>query len=116
MEYALASIGVAFTRIGGPQFLADDDEVDFFIHKLWKFPFRFLGQDVYLTTSHVCMLIVISCILIFALVARHKIMHADDVPDGFQNVVELLVETLQNFVSGAQTLRLTVLPKILRIC
>lgn len=101
MEYALASIGVAFTRIGGPQFLADDEEVDFFIHKLWKFPFRFLGQDVYLTTSHVCMLIVISCILIFALAARHKIMHADDVPDGFQNVVELLVETLQNFVSGA---------------
>lgn len=101
MEYALANIGVAFTRVGGPQFLADEEEVDFFIHKLWKLPFQFLGQDVYLTTTHVCMLIVFAVILAFALAARHKLMHADEIPGGFQNVVELIVEILQNFVNGA---------------
>ena len=101
MEYALANIGVAFTRVGSAGFWAEEEEVDFFIHKLWKFPFQFLGQDVYLTTTHVCMLIVMAAILIFALVARHKIMHADEIPDGFQNIIELAVETLENFVNGS---------------
>lgn len=101
MEYALANMGVAFTRIGGTQILAEEESVDFFIHKLWKLPFQFLGQDVYLTTSHVCMLIIMTVMIIFALVARHKIMHADEIPGAFQNIIELAVELLQSFVDGA---------------
>lgn len=101
MEYALANIGVHLTRIGGTRLLAEEEEVDFFIHKLVKMPFKFLGQDVYLTTTHVCMLIVIAAILIFALVARHKIMNSEEIPGGFQNVLELAVETLSNFVNGS---------------
>lgn len=100
MGYALAGIGVNLTRIGGLHMYAEKEEVDFFIHKLLKMPFQFMGQDVYLTTSHVCMLIIFAVIIGFAIVARHKIMHADEVPGTFQNVVELLVETLVNFVGG----------------
>ncbi len=101
MEYALANIGMQINRIGVTRLLAEEEEVDFFIHKLYKLPFQFMGQDVYLTTSHVCMFIIMAAILIFALYARHKIMHADEVPSGFQNVIELAVEALQNLVNSS---------------
>ena len=35
------------------QLLAADSEVDFMVHGLYKLPFRFLGQEVYITTTHV---------------------------------------------------------------
>lgn len=76
--------------------LTEEKTVDFFIHEL--VPYNFFGQTVYLTTTHVCELIIIVGIVIFALVARYKIMHAAEVPTGFQNVVELLVETLESYV------------------
>jgi F-type H+-transporting ATPase subunit a len=76
--------------------LTEEKTVDFFIHEL--VPYKFFGQTVYLTTTHVCELIIIAGIVIFALVARYKIMHAAEVPTGFQNVVELLVETLESYV------------------
>ena len=34
------------------QLLAADSEVDFMVHGLYKLPFRFLGQEVYITTTH----------------------------------------------------------------
>ena len=79
--------------------LAAEKTVDFFIHEL--IPYNFFGQTVYITTTHVCELIIILGIIVFALIARHKIMHAEEVPRGFQNVVELLVETLQKYVYGS---------------
>ncbi len=100
MEYAFANIGLQWVRIGTTGFLAEEEEVDFFIHKLYKLPFQFLGQDVYLTTSHVCMLIIMAVILIFALAARHRILHADEVPGTFQNVIEIAVEALTNLVNS----------------
>lgn len=87
------------TGIGGMRtVLSGEKTVDFFIHEL--IPYNFFGQTVYITTTHVCELIIIVGIIIFALVARHKVMHAEVVPTGFQNVVELLVETLQKYVHG----------------
>ena len=86
MDMSLASIVAA-------------DDIDFFIHRL--VPLNFFGTTVYLTTTHVCELIIIVAILIFALFARYAIMHAEEVPTGFQNVVELLIETLQKYVSSA---------------
>ena len=79
--------------------LAAEKTVDFFIHEL--IPYNFFGQTVYITTTHVCELIIILGIIVFALIARHKIMHAEEVPRGFQNVVELLVEMLQKYVYGS---------------
>lgn len=82
-----------------PMLLATDGDVDFSIHHLLAY--KFMGQTVYITTSHVCMLIIIVTIMIFALVARKKIMHAKEVPTGLQNVVEFAVETLQGFVDSS---------------
>lgn len=79
--------------------LTDEKTVDFFIHEL--IPYKFFGQTVYITTTHVCELIIILGIVIFALAARYKIMHAEEIPRGFQNVVELLVEMLQKYVHGS---------------
>ncbi|MCM1157974.1 MAG: F0F1 ATP synthase subunit A [Bacteroidales bacterium] len=82
-----------------PMLLAADTEVDFSIHHLLAY--KFMGQTVYITTSHVCMFIIMVTIMIFALVARKKIMHAKEIPTGFQNVVEFAVETLQGFVHSS---------------
>lgn len=82
-----------------PMLLAADKEVDFSIHHLLAY--QFMGQTVYITTSHVCMFIIIVCIMIFALAARRKMLHADEIPTGFQNAVELIVETLQGFVNSS---------------
>ena len=81
-----------------PMLLAADGDVDFSIHHLLAY--KFMGQTVYITTSHVCMFIIIT-IMIFALIARKKIMHAKEVPTGLQNVVEFAVETLQGFVDSS---------------
>lgn len=77
-------------------------EVDFFIKGLAKLPFKFLGKDIYITTAHVCALIVMLVIIIFAIIANRAIKKATitDTPGGFQNVVELIVEMLDNMVTG----------------
>lgn len=82
-----------------PMLLAAEEEVDFSIHHL--IGYEFMGTTVYLTTSHVCMLIIFATIMIFALVARKKINNAQEVPTGLQNVVEFVVEVLENFVNSA---------------
>ena len=82
-----------------PMLLAADKEVDFSIHHL--IGYQFMGQTVYITTSHVCMILIMATIIIFAVVARKKIMHAEEVPTGLQNVVELAVETLEGFVNSS---------------
>lgn len=82
-----------------PMLLAADDEVDFSIHHL--IGYQFMGQTVYITTSHVCMLLIMVTIMVFAVVARKKIMNAKEVPTGLQNVVEFAVETLEGFVNSS---------------
>lgn len=82
-----------------PMVLAADTDVDFSIHHLLAY--KFMGQTVYITTSHVCGFIIIVALMIFALVARRKIMHAKEIPTGLQNVVEFAVETLQGFVDSS---------------
>ena len=81
-----------------PMLLADK-EVDFSIHHL--IGYQFMGETVYITTSHVCMLLIILAIMIFAVIARRKIMKADEIPTGLQNIVEFVVETLQGVVSSS---------------
>ena len=78
------------------------DDIDFMIHGL--IPLKIFGQEVWITTSHVCILIVMLIMLIFAFAANRKMKHATEVPDGFQNILELLVETV------------TSRKKFLRIC
>ena len=72
------------------------DDIDFMIHGL--IPLKIFGQEVWITTSHVCILIVMLIMLIFAFAANRKMKHATEVPDRFQNILELLVEKLEGIV------------------
>ena len=78
---------------------ASADNVDFMIHGL--FSYEIFGQTVWITTSHVCILIVMLVILAFGIVANRTLKHASDVPDGFQNVIEIMVEFLDGMVKGS---------------
>lgn len=62
--------------------------------------FELFGQTVWLTTSHVCILIIMAVIIAFCIAANRKLKKATEVPDAFQNVIELIVELLQNMVGG----------------
>ena len=68
------------------------DNIDFMIHGI--FSIKVFGQEVWITTSHACILIVMAIMVIFAIVANRKLKKAKEVPDGFQNIIELIVEML----------------------
>lgn len=77
-----------------------ESNVDFGIHNYFKF--QFMGSDVYLTTTHVSILIVMLVIVIFAIFANIAIRKADPekAPGKFLNIVELIVEMLDNMTIG----------------
>ena len=78
--------------------MAAESELDFMINGLFKY--SFFGQEVWITTSHVCILIVMLIILAFAVAANITMRRASEVPTGFQNVVELIVEKLDGMAVG----------------
>ena len=74
------------------------DNIDFMIHGI--FSYEIFGQTVWITTSHVCILIVILLLVGFSIAANRAMKHAQEVPGGFQNVLEMIVEMLDNMVYG----------------
>lgn len=74
------------------------ESIDFMIHGL--LPLEIGGQTVWITTSHVCILIILLVLMIFAITANWRMKRAAEVPGGFQNVLELIVEKLDNMVLG----------------
>ena len=76
------------------------DGVDFYVYG--HLPIHIGGVTVYITTTHICLAIVMAALIIFAIVANRKIKKADPTkaPTGFLNVIELLVETLDNLVKS----------------
>lgn len=81
----------------------NNEQVDFFIHGYDDTKFTIFGCDIYLTTTHISMIIVIASILIFAILANRAIKKADPnkVPGPFLNVVELIVESLDGMVASS---------------
>ena len=73
-------------------------DIDFMIHGV--FSYELFGQTVWITTTHVCVLIVMLVIVAFSLAANHVIKHASDVPGTSQNIVELVVEMLDKMIGG----------------
>lgn len=73
-------------------------DVDIEIHGL--FSYELFGQTFWITTTHVCLLIIMLVLLGFAIAANRALRHASEVPSGFQNVVELIVEKLDSMVHG----------------
>ena len=78
--------------------LSGADEIDFMIHGV--FSYELFGQTLWITTSHVCIAIVFLVILVFIFAANRAIKKASEVPSGFQNVVELIVEKLDGMVDS----------------
>ena len=64
------------------------------------FKYTVFGQEVWITTTHICMLIVMLIMMVFALCANRAMKHASEVPTGLQNVVELIVEKLDGMIGG----------------
>lgn len=75
-------------------------EADFMIKYLQEIKIN--GTSVYITTTHVALLIVSLFIIIFAVIANRVIAKADPdaTPGVFQNFVEIIVEMLGNMVDG----------------
>lgn len=73
-------------------------DIDIMIHGL--FSYELFGQTFWITTTHVCVLIVMLVLVGFSFAASRAMKHASEVPTGFQNVVELIVEMLDKMVHG----------------
>lgn len=73
-------------------------DIDFMIHGIFKY--KFFGHEVWITTTHVSVLIVMLILIGFGIVARRTMLKATEVPGTFQNVIELAVEMLTNMVMG----------------
>lgn len=73
-------------------------EADFQIHGLVKFDL--FGQELWITTTHVSIFIVVALMLIFALVVRSKLSSAEGKPGALQNVAELIVEMCDGIVNS----------------
>ena len=78
--------------------LSETEGVDFMIHGV--FSYELFGQTLWITTTHVCVLIVFLVIIGFCIAANRAVRHATEVPGAFQNVVELIVEMLDGMVGG----------------
>lgn len=72
--------------------------MDFMIHGLIEF--ELFGHKLWITTTHVSLLIVMTLILAFALLVRAKLQRPEETPGLLQSGVELAVEMLENMVSG----------------
>lgn len=86
-------------QFSGMNVLSAGNDVDFMIHGL--FSYELFGQTFWITTTHVSVLIVMLVLLVFAIAANRKIKHGKEIPGGFQNVVELIVEMLDKMVEGS---------------
>lgn len=73
-------------------------DVDFMIHGV--FSYELFGQTVWITTTHVCLLIVVLALIGIAFAVNRVMKHATEVPGAVQNVAELAVEMLDNMIKS----------------
>ena len=78
--------------------LSGADEIGFMIHGV--FSYELFGQTLWITTSHVCAIVVFLVLLLFIFAANRAIKKGSEVPTGFQNVVELIVEKLDGMIDS----------------
>lgn len=79
--------------------IAASSDMGFMIKGL--IPYKLFGQELWITTTHVSILIVDVVLLILFIAAKRKMKNPSEVPKGFQNIVELIVEMLDNMVKGS---------------
>ncbi|MBR5247754.1 MAG: F0F1 ATP synthase subunit A [Lachnospiraceae bacterium] len=76
--------------------LSASSDIDVMVHGVFKY--SFFGHEVWITTTHVCLMIVMIILISFSIVAGSVMRKGTEVPGGFQNVVELIVEKLDGMV------------------
>lgn len=83
-----------------PMLLSSGQDVDVGITGYLSY--KLFGQELYLTTTHVGLVIILLMFVVFALIANYTIRHADPykTPGGFLNVLELLVEQVDNLTNS----------------
>jgi F-type H+-transporting ATPase subunit a len=79
--------------------VASANDIDFMIHGL--FSYELFGQTVWITTSHVCIAIVMLVIIILAIIANRTMAKATAVPGKLQNVFEIVVSFLDGIVTSS---------------
>ena len=79
--------------------LSSDVTESFMIKGVFKY--TVFGQEVWITTTHVCILIVMLVLMVFALCVNRALKHASEVPTELQNVAELVVEKLDGMVKSS---------------
>lgn len=82
-------------------FLADNSLAQSFMIKgIYKLPFKFLGGDVWITTTAVSTIIITIILIIFGIVAGLKVRNSKEIPEGFQNFLEMAVEALNGMAES----------------
>ena len=66
--------------------LSGAENIDFMVHGIFKY--SFFGHEVWITTTHVCVLIVMLILIGFSVAAGICMKRATEVPGAFQNVIE----------------------------
>lgn len=79
--------------------VAASNDMGFMIKGLIKY--ELFGQELWITTTHVSILIVDIVLILFFLAVKKKMKNPSDIPDAFQNIAELIVEMLDNMVKGS---------------
>lgn len=72
--------------------------LDFMVHGV--FSYELFGQTVWITTTHVCLLIVLLTLFIFSCAVKATMKKASMIPGVFQNIVEIIVEMLDGMISS----------------
>ena len=78
--------------------LSSAADIDFMVHGIFKY--NFFGHEVWITTTHVCVLIVMLILIGFGIIARRTMLKATEVPGTLQTIVEFMVEALSHMVYG----------------
>lgn len=78
--------------------LSAETDLDFYIRGV--FSYELFGQTLWITTTHLSMLVVTLVLIGLAFAVNRTMKHAKEVPTGFQNVIELVVEALQGQVNS----------------
>ena len=79
--------------------LSGSTDVDVMVHGLVKY--SFFGHEVWITTTHVSLLLVVLILIGFSIAAGRAMKKGTEVPGGFQNFIELIVEKLDGMVDSS---------------
>ena len=82
----------------GAGLLLSNSDLGFMVKGVFSFTIG--DTELWITTTHICLLIILLVLTVFALCANRTMKYASDVPGSFQNVVELIVEMLDGMTKS----------------